>query len=78
MSAQATINIVDDEEMSSQGSVNAPVAPPPVATQQSLSTQAQVPTAVVNVHSGVQPAAAQQSGVMGTSRVVSATVPVLW
>ena len=25
MSGQATINVVDDEEMSSQGSVNAPV-----------------------------------------------------
>ena len=28
MSAQATLNLVDDEEMSSQGSVNAPVARP--------------------------------------------------
>ena len=28
MSAQATLNLVDDEEMSLQGSVNAPVAPP--------------------------------------------------
>ena len=76
MSAQATVNIVDDEEMSSQGSVNAPVAPPPVATQQSLSTQAQAPTEVVNVHGDVQPVAAQQSGVVGTTRAVSATVPV--
>ena len=76
MSAQATVNIVDDEEMSSQGSVNAPMAPLPMATQQSLSTQAQAPIEVVNVHSGLQPAAAQQSGVAGTSRAVSATVPV--
>ena len=28
MSVQGTINVVDDEEMSSQGSVNAPVAHP--------------------------------------------------
>ena len=27
MSPRATINLVDDEEMSSQGSVNAPIAP---------------------------------------------------
>ena len=75
MSGRPTVNIVEDEEMSLQGSVNAPVAPPPVATQQSLSTQAQAPTEVVNVHSGLQPAAAQQSGVAGTSRAVSPTVP---
>ena len=76
MSAKPTVNIVDDEEMSSQGSVNAPVAPPPAATQRSLSTQAQAPTEVVNVHSGMQPAAAQQSGVAGTSRAARSSVPV--
>ena len=50
MSAQATVNIVDDEEMSSQGSVNAPVALPHTVMQQSLSAQAQAPTEAVNVH----------------------------
>ena len=75
MSGQPTVNIVEDEEMSSQGSVNTPVAPPPVATQQSLSTHAQAPTEVVNVHSGLQPATAQQSGVVGTSQSVRPTVP---
>ena len=54
MSAQATVNIVDDEEMSSQGSVNAPVAPPHAAMQQSLSAQAQALTEAVNVHPGRQ------------------------
>ena len=55
MSAQATVNIVDDEEMSSQGSVNAPVALPHTVMQQSLSAQAQAPTEAVNVHPGRQP-----------------------
>ena len=50
MSGRPTVNIVDDEDMSSQGSVNAPVAPSQVATQQSLSAQAQAPTEAVNVH----------------------------
>ena len=76
MSGRPTVNIVDNEEMSSQGSVNAPVAPAQVATQQSLSAQAQAPTEAVNVHQGVQPTVTRQSGVAGSSRAVSPTVPV--
>ena len=33
MSGQPTVNIVDDDEMSSQGSVNAPMAAPGTAAQ---------------------------------------------
>ena len=52
------------------------MAPPPVVAQQSLSTQAQTPTEVVNVHNGLKPDTSRQSGVARTSRVVSPTVPV--
>ena len=76
MSGRPMVNIVNDEDMSSQGSVNAPVAPSQVATQQSLSAQAQAPTEVVNVHQGVQSTVMRQSGVAGSSRAVSPTVPV--
>ena len=76
MSGQPTVNIVDDEDMNSQGSVNAPMAPSQVAMQQSLSVQAQAPTEAVNVHQGVQSTVTQQSGVAGSSRAVSPTVPV--
>ena len=33
MSGQPTVNIVDNDEMSSQGSVNAPIAAPGTAAQ---------------------------------------------
>ena len=75
MSAQATVNIVDDEEMSSQGSVNVPVAPPHIVMQQSLSTQAQAPTETVNVHPGRQPETTRQSSVTRTSHAASPTIP---
>ena len=76
MSAQATVNIVDDEEMSSQGSVNAPVAPSHTDMQQSLSAQAQAPTEAVNVHPGRQPETTRQSSVTRTSHAASPTIPV--
>ena len=76
MSAQATVNIVDDEEMSSQGSVNAPVAPPHTVMQQSLSAQAQAPTEAVNVYPGRQPETTRQASVTRTSHVASPTIPV--
>ena len=76
MSAQAIVNIVDDEEMSSQGSVNAPMAPPHAATQQSLSAQAQAPIEAVNVHPGRQPKTTRPSSVTRTSRAATPTVPV--
>ena len=76
MSGRPTVNIVDDEDMSSQGSVNAPVAPAQVARQQSLSAQAQAPTEAVNVHQGVQSSVTRQSGVAGSSRAAAPTVPV--
>ena len=65
MSGQATINVVDNEEMSSQGSVNAPVAPPPATMQQGPTAMA--PTEVVSVPTGWNPGATQQSGIAGPS-----------
>ena len=76
MSGRPTVNIVDDEDMSSQGSVNAPVAPAQVATQQSLSAQAQAPTEAVNVSRVVQSSVTRQSGVAGSSRAADPTVPI--
>ena len=76
MSAQATVNIVDDEEMSSQGSVNAPVAPQHTVMQQSLLAQAQAPTEAVNFHPGQQPETTRQSSVTRTSRATTPTIPV--
>ena len=74
MSGQATINVVDDEEMSSQGSVNAPVAPPPAAMQQHPTTQ--VPAERMKPHFGFNPTMTQQSGVAGPSAKPATTVPV--
>ena len=74
MSGQATINVVDDEEMSSQGSVNAPVAPPPAAMQQHPTTQ--VPTERMKPQFGFHPTMTQQSGVAGPSAKPATTVPV--
>ena len=74
MSGQPTINVVDDEEMSSQGSVNAPVAHPSSPTQGQVTAQA--PTAPVFLSPSSGTLATQQSRVAGTSRVTQATVPV--
>ena len=74
MSAQATINIVDNEEMSSQGSVNAPVSPPPATMQQSPSAMA--PTEVVGTPVGWTPMMTQLSGVAGPSGTQSRTALV--
>ena len=76
MSAQAIVNIVDDEEMSSQGSVNVPVAPLHTVMQQSLSAQAQAPTEAVNVHPGRQPEMTRQSAATRTSHAATPTIPV--
>ena len=74
MSGQATINVVDDEEMSSQGSVNAPVAPQPPVVQQGPT--AMEPTEVVGTPVGWHPTMMQQSGVAGRSGSPAPTVPV--
>ena len=74
MSGQATINVIDDEEMSSQGSVNAPVAPPPATIQQGPTAMA--PTEVDGVPAGWNPNATQQSGIAGPSGVLLRTVLV--
>ena len=61
MSHQATVNVVDDEEMSSQGSVNASVAPPYLPTQGQVT--AQTPTASISFPSVLGDVQMQQSGV---------------
>ena len=66
MSGIPTINVVDDEEMSSQGSVNAPVAPlQPVGRQSPIPPVPQSPVTMSSIPT-------QQSGVSGPS----GTVPV--
>ena len=81
MSRQATLNVVDDEEMSSQGSVNAPVARPssPVVQGPTYQTPSGLPPWPVLPKEQVQAAAAptQQSvfaGSHGGSAVT--TIPV--
>ena len=81
MSDKATINLVDDEEMSSQGSVNAPVArtASPVAQGPTYQTPSGLPPWPGLPRAPVQPAAApdQQSVVAGPSGGRAATtVPV--
>ena len=81
MSDKATINLVDDEEMSSQGSVNAPVArtASPVAQGPTYQTPAGLPPWPGLPRAPVQSAAApdQQSVVAGPSGGRAATtVPV--
>ena len=81
MSDKATINLVDDEEMSSQGSVNAPVArtASPVAQGPTYQTPSGLPSWPRLPTVPVQPAAApdQQSVVAGPSGGRAATtVPV--
>ena len=73
MSGQATINIINDEEMNSQGNVNAPVAPPPVAMLQSPA--AQVPAEMMKPPFGWNPGATQWSEIVGPSGTPSLTVP---
>ena len=74
MSAQATINLVDDEEMSSQGSVNAPVAPQHGPIAQGPTHQTPLGLPAWPGTRGI--AATQQSGVAGPSIVPSKTIPV--
>ena len=72
MSNVPTVNVVDDEEMSSQGSVNAPIAPSQVTNPQRLTPQS--PTTQLGVSPGWTPIVTQQSGTSGLSRTVSPTV----
>ena len=77
MSGIPTVNVVEDEEMSSQGSVNAPVAPQGTATQEQVS--AQRPTEQVGIPvewKPWKPVTTQLSGVAGPTRTHSQTVPV--
>ena len=66
--------MVDDEEMSSQGSVNAPMAPPQVAVQHSPKVMA--PTEVLGIPTGWNPVTTQQFGVAGPSVTPAQTVPM--
>ena len=73
MSVQGTINVVDDEDMSLQGSVNAPVAPPssPMVqgpmyqTPSGLHTWPGTPFPMTPFPTPATTAPAQQSGVTG-------------
>ena len=81
MSVQGTINVVNDEEMSSQGSVNTPVActASPVAQGPTYQTPSGLPPWPRLPRAPVQPVAApdQQSVVAGPSSGRAATtVPV--
>ena len=75
MSAQGTINVVDDEEMSSEGSVNTPVLPQWHATLAENPTQ-QIPSRPLIWTSPTRDAATQQSGVASPSGSAAPTVPV--
>ena len=75
MSAQRTINVVDDEEMSSEGSVNTPVLPQWHAALAENPTQ-QIPSRPLIWTSPERDAATQQSGVVGPSGSAVPTVPV--
>ena len=72
MSQVPTVNVVDDEEMSSQGSVNAPVALPQSPIGQIPTSQ--VPTEEIRISPHWHPIATQQSRTVGSSRSVSPTV----
>ena len=74
MSTQATVNLVDNEEMSSQGSVNAPVPPSQSPTGQVPTYQ--VPTGLPPWPGMAQLAMTSQSGVVASHGVPSPTVPV--
>ena len=75
MSAQGTINIIDDDEMSSEGSVNTPVLPQWQGAVAQAPTQ-QIPSRPLIWPSPKRDAATQQSGVVGPSGSVAPTVPV--
>ena len=90
MSVQGTINVVDDEEMSSQGSVNAPVERPaspamqrqtpsglppwPVTTRAEVAAAAPTQFSVVATPSGAK--AAVTTPAQSTEVVAAPTVPV--
>ena len=74
MSTQATVNLVDDEEMSSQGSVNAPVPPPQSPTGQVPTYQ--VPTGLPPWPGMARPVRTSQSGVVASHSVPLPTVPI--
>ena len=84
MSGQPTVNIVDDNEMSSQGSVNAPMAAPGTATQVQAPTRQQYETPSGLPpwpHSPMaqemqQPTPTAQSSVFAGRNGVAPTVPV--
>ena len=75
MSAQGTINVVDDEEMSSEGSVNTPVLPQWHAALAENPTQ-QIPSRPLIWTSQERDAATQQSGVASPSGSAAPTIPV--
>ena len=76
MSGLPTVNVVEDEQMSSEGSVNAPVAPP--RSPSVHSARAQSPVAPVDLSAGrVSPVAKiLQSGTAGQRGSVSVFSPV--
>ena len=82
MSARATINLVDDEEMSSQGSVNAPMATPRTTSPSQIPTTqpVEIPQGLP-LWTGAQPVQApaptMQSSVYAGPSGVAATVPVI-
>ena len=76
MSQQATVNVVDDEEMSSQGSVNAPVAPQCSTTLEQMKVQAQAPTELLGIPTTTSLMGTQISRVAGPSGDSVRTVPV--
>ena len=73
MSHQATVNVVNDEEMSLQGSVNAPVAPQRSTTPDQI--MAQAPTEIVGIPATLL-VGTQMSRMSGPSGVLEQTVPV--
>ena len=75
MSAQGTINVVDDEEMSSEGSVNTPVLPQWQGAVAENPTQ-QIPLSPIPWPNPRRDAATQQSGIARPSGSVAPTVPV--
>ena len=75
MSGEPTVNVVDDEEMSSQGSVNAPVAPQGSPTHGQVTAQA--PTSPFMFSTAVTSVAqTQQSGIAGTRGTARSVPPI--
>ena len=71
MSGQPAVHYVDDEQMSSEGSVNAPVAPPRGSGEQSLRAQSPMTMATIPVTGLVPPAQTVQAGVARRSGTLS-------